>query len=205
MQFTTSLFLALIGSYVSAAPPAPSCIVPQIFFASLPNDFTLSVLVPSRGRPRIQDSWALNLSPRNPSETVTSVPVITRTRIAEPKFRLVNQTLVTADGGFPAIGSPGILIFPPPLLGFEFGGPGKTPRSFGAVFACDATGKQYVKLVADSGNIIFSFWVPFLARPLLPFLAFLGLIPKSKAIATSLVTVYGNHYETHHSVQTIQS
>ncbi|KAF7503391.1 hypothetical protein GJ744_003913 [Endocarpon pusillum] len=150
MQFTTSLFLALIGSYVSAAP-APSCSVLDIFFTSLVNDFTLSVLIPSQGRPGTQDSWALLLDPRDPSETVTSVPIISRTRIAQPTFRLVNQTLVTAEGGFPAIGSPGITIFPPPLQGWEHGGPGETPLSFGAVYACDATGQQYIKLVADSG------------------------------------------------------
>ncbi len=155
MQFTTSLFLALVGSYVSAAPPAPSCVVPQIFFTSLPNDFTLSVLVSGPGKSNNQATWALQLDPRDPSETVTSIPIISNTRIASPTFRLVNQTLVTTKGAFPAIGSPGILIFPPPLQGFEFGGPGETPLQFGAIYACDNTGRQYVQLVADSGNTIF--------------------------------------------------
>ncbi|KAF7503780.1 hypothetical protein GJ744_003272 [Endocarpon pusillum] len=81
MQFTTSFFLALIGSYVSAAPAAPS-----------------------------------------------------------------------SDGDFPAILSPSIAIFPPPPQGFEFGGPGETVAQFGAFYACDSTGKQYIKLATESAQ-----------------------------------------------------
>ena len=155
MQFTTSFFLALIGSYVSAAPPAPSCIVPQIYFTSLPKDFTLSVLVPGPSTSTNQASWPLQLSPPNPSKSVTSIPVISRNKIASPTFRLVNQTLVTADGGFPAILSPSLAIFPPPPQGIEFGGPGETEAQFGAVYSCDNTGQRYIKLVPESGIIIF--------------------------------------------------
>lgn len=153
MQFTTSFFLALIGSYVSAAP-APSCIVPAIYFTSLPNDFAISVLVPGPSKSTNQASWALQLSP-SPSTDVTSIPIITRNRMASPTFRLVNQTLVTANGGFPAILSPGITIFPPPPQGIEFGGPGDAEALFGAIYSCDSTGQQYLKLVPDSGMIIF--------------------------------------------------
>lgn len=155
MQFTTSFFLALVGSYVSAAPPAPSCVVPQIYFTSLPEDFTLSVLVPGRSTAANEASWPLQLSPPNPSESVTSIPIISRNRMASPTFRLVNQTLVTADGGFPAILSPGIAIFPPPPQGFEFGGPGETEAQFGAIYSCDNRGQQYIKLVPESGIIVF--------------------------------------------------
>jgi hypothetical protein len=154
MQIATSLFLALIGIFSSvAAAPAPTCIVPEIYFTSLPKDFTISALVRGPSTSTTQASWPLQLSPRNPSKSVTSIPVISRTRIASPTFRLVNETLITAEGGWPAILSPSIAIFPPPLQGFEFGGPGETPAKFGAIYDCDTTGQQYVKLVAVQGII----------------------------------------------------
>lgn len=158
MQFANSFLLAFIGVLYSAAAapvpddnPAASCVVPQIFFDSLPNPFTISVLVPGPSTSTNQASWALQLSPRNPSETVASDPVISLTKILSPSFRLVNQTLVTADDGFPADLLPVITIFPPPLQGFQFGGPlaGETPGTFGAIYACDTTGQVFLKLVAD--------------------------------------------------------
>jgi hypothetical protein len=207
MQFATSLFLALIGIFYSAAAaPAPTCIVPQIYFTSLPKDFTISALVRGPSTSTTQASWPLQLSPRNPSKSVTSIPIISRTRIASPTFRLVNETLVTAEGGWPAILSPSIAIFPPPLQGFEFGGPGETPAKFGAIYACDTTGQQYVKLVADQGiisplsssfsSLICFFW-PILFRFLVPppsfFLSIFSVTPLRNP-RDELHSVYSNRF-----------
>lgn len=161
MQFANSFLLAFIGVlYSAAAVPVPdddlaaTCIVPAIFFNSLPKPFTISGLVPGPSTSTSQDFWEVQLSPRDPSKTVASKPVISRTKIVSPSFRLDNQTLVTADDGFPADLLPVPKIFPPPLQGFQFGGPsaGKTAGSFGAVYDCDATGQIFLKLVADGAT-----------------------------------------------------
>ncbi|KAF7503114.1 hypothetical protein GJ744_004323 [Endocarpon pusillum] len=101
--------------------------------------------------------------------------------MASPTFRLVNQTLVTAVGDFPAILSPSIAIFPPPPQGFEFGGPGETVAQFGAVYSCDNTGKQYIKLATESGissSLTESFSAYFFGPPILSFPLFLERGPK---------------------------
>lgn len=176
MQFATWLFLGLIGNFYSAVAAQASdanpesCIVPQVLFVSLPNPFTISVLVPDPSSSTSQATWALQLSPRDPSNTVASAPVISNTRIASPTFRLENQTLVTADDGFPARILPSIAIFPPPLTAFEFGGPyaEESRGTFSAIYDCDTTGQQFVKLVPDRGIFIL------LSISLVSYLCFIG-------------------------------
>ena len=168
MQLNIPLLLAFIGLFSSAAPsPTPqlekpsSCVVPQIYFTSLPNPFTLAALVPGPSTSTWQASWPVQLSPRDPSKEVTSKPIISQTKIAPPSFKLVNQTLITADDRFPADLWPVIAIFPPPLQGFGFGGPnaGDTAGEFGAVYSCDSTGQQILKLVASQGISLLLFVV----------------------------------------------
>jgi hypothetical protein len=128
MQLAIPFLFALFGVYSATASPDPqdegsrdSCIVPEIFFTSLPNPFTLAALVPGPSTSTQQASWPVQLSPRAPSKEVISKPIISkpiiskpiiskpiiskpiisRTKIMTPSFRLVNETLVTAEGDFP--------------------------------------------------------------------------------------------------------
>jgi hypothetical protein len=170
MQLALSLLLAFTGVFSSAAASptpqtesSPPCIVPQIFFTSLPDAFTLSALLPGPSTSTQQLSWPVQLSPRDPSKEVTSIPVISRTKILPPSFKLVNETLITANNDIPADLSPTIAIFPPPLQGFTFGGPnaGDTAGKFGAIYSCDSTGQQILKLVADRGIVLFLLFLCF--------------------------------------------
>jgi hypothetical protein len=167
MQLDISLLLAFVGLLSStAAAPGPAsdaeparprpCIVPEVFFTSLEKPFTLDALVPGRSNSTHQASWPVQLSPHTPTKKVISVPVISHTRIAQPKFRLVNQTLLSVNGGFPARRGSTIEPFPLPPQPFEFGGREgvESGEMFGAVYSCDSTGRQILKLVPGEGNLL---------------------------------------------------
>ena len=164
MKLQTSLLLAFIGIISSAsASPAPlpqsskpgPCIVPQIYYTSLPKAFKLSALLPGPSTSTQQRSTPVQLNPRDPSKTVISDPVISFTKIVPPSFRLVDGALVTDKGSFPAQLSPIIAIFPPPHQPFTFGGKDAgSPAKWGAVYACDNTGTQILKLVPDPSKPI---------------------------------------------------
>jgi hypothetical protein len=152
MQLTSIVLVAL-----AAALSTAECIVPQIFFTSLPDSFTLSLL-PKGERAMAETStseFSVLLDPRTPSDETASVPVLTETRIAQPTFRLENQTLIAEETGYTARLLPNIEIFPPPLQAFEFGGPDDqlVTAVFGAVYACDADGNGIVVLVPDQGML----------------------------------------------------
>ena len=135
----------------AAAVPHRPCIVPQIFFTSLPNDFILSALISGPSTSTGQASIPVRLDPPTPSKEKESVPIISRVRIASTRFQLVNQTLVASD--FTAHKDPTIAIFPPPLSGFGFGGSNVTPAKYGAAYACDSTGRQILTLRPDNGKL----------------------------------------------------
>ena len=164
MQLTNAFvpIVGVIATVVSATPTPkpPPCIVPQVLLTSLPKPFTVSVLTAGPSTTTQQASWPLHLSPPKPSKEKESVPVISNAKIAQPTFKLVNQTLL-ADG-FTADLQPTITIFPPPLQGFDFGGPAAadTPGKFGAAYACDSQGNQILRLVPDGGSLTLSFLDP---------------------------------------------
>lgn len=153
-----SLVMPLVtGKSLVAAAPTPQgtqpldCVVPQIFFNSLDDEFSISVLTP----PQIQSydaqepvEWSLFLEPSVPTEETISSPIISGRQLEAPKFRLVNQTLVTVEGDFPATLLSTITIFPPVLSGFSFGGPDVGADAvFGAVYDCEADGEVFLKLI----------------------------------------------------------
>ena len=112
---TANAVPAAASSPADASTAAPACIVPEIFFNSLPSPFTLSVLAPNPS-----DAFPVRLSPAAPTVDTPAVPVLGAAGAAPAQFRLENGTLL-ADG-FAAHNQPGIEVFPPPLRGFEFGG-----------------------------------------------------------------------------------
>jgi hypothetical protein len=84
-----------------------------------------------------------------PSATREAQPYISRTRIAQPIFRLTNGRLTTGGDDheqYPARFGPTILSFPPVLQPVYFGGPSSAAEEFSAGYACDAEGNQYLKL-----------------------------------------------------------
>lgn len=144
----------------SIAPPASTstststadCIVPLVLFSTIEKPFTLSALTPD------SIPWPVQLDP--PSKTVVTSPFISRTRIAQPFFRLTGGNLTTIGRGntndnekprkkaFPAYFGPKIEIFPPvpdPLL---FGALHDAYSGFEAVYNCDKDGKSYLELRA---------------------------------------------------------
>lgn len=144
--------IAPAASTLTAA--AASCIVPQVIYSSLDKPFTLSALTAN------SIPWPVQLDP--PSNTVDTSPFISRTRIAQPFFRLTGGNLTTIGRGytspdeqtpnkaFPAYFGPKILIFPPvpdPLL---FGASQVAYSGFGAGYACDKDGKGYLELRAGT-------------------------------------------------------
>ncbi len=167
MQLDISLLVALVGlaSATAATPTLASdaepdrprpCSVPEIFFLGLEKPFTLDALVPEGSSSTHQASWPVQLSPHTPTEEVISVPVISQTRIAQPEFKLVNRTLVSVDGGFPARRGITIQPFPLPPQPFEFGGREGVEGGeiFGAAYSCDSTGRQFLKLIPGEGNVL---------------------------------------------------
>lgn len=164
---TNTVFASLIAlaKLVSSAPadatsiPPPAstgtagtCIVPLVLFTTIDKPFTLSALT--------LDSipWPVQLDP--PSKTVETSPFISRTKIAQPFFRLTGGNLTTIGRGntsddektqkkaFPAYFGPKIQIFPPvedPLL---FGAFQDAYSGFQAGYSCDKDGKAYLELRA---------------------------------------------------------
>ncbi|KAI9805327.1 MAG: hypothetical protein M1833_005780 [Piccolia ochrophora] len=154
LSLTTTHALPQDSSPADAAgkPAPPPCIVPLVLYTSLPNPFTLTALLPST-------SWPVQTSPRTPSKTRSSKLVISNKRIAQPNFKLADGKLVYE--GFDAQTLPSPAIFPPPLVSLVFGGSGPTGgQTFSAGYACDAKGKQYLKLIPDG----FPFVVPRVAE-----------------------------------------
>lgn len=150
-----SALVALLS--VTTAAPAPAanttedaslsggCIVPEIAFNTINEPFTLTAVT---NKP----ADALSVILPAFSAKKAGQPFITRTRIAQPLFRLTDGKLTT--GGpkykkFPAYFGPTILIFPPVLQPLLFGGVDTTDTTgteFFAGYTCDAQGKIYLEL-----------------------------------------------------------
>lgn len=144
----------------SIAPPASTstststagCIVPLVIFSTIDKPFILSALT--------LDSipWPVQLDP--PSKTVETSPFISRTKIAQPLFRLTGGNLTTIGRGnaidnettrqnaFPAYFGPKIQIFPPVPDPLFFGAFGDAYSGFSAGYSCDKDGKIYLELRA---------------------------------------------------------
>lgn len=168
---TNTVFASLIAlaKLVSSAPadatsippPAASastsnpanCIVPLVIFSTIDKPFTLSALTLDD---KSSIPWAVLL--KSPSNTVETRPFISRTKIAQPLFRLTGGNLTTIGASadeesqkgsvFPAYFGPKIQIFPPvpdPLLFGVFQDP---YSGFGAGYSCDKDGKAYLELRA---------------------------------------------------------
>lgn len=164
---TNTVFASLIAlaKLVSSAPadatsipPPPAststastCIVPLVLLLTIDKPFTLSALTPD------PIPWPVQLNP--PSQTVETRPFISRTKIAQPLFRLTGGNLTTigrggntsddekTQKGFPAYFGPKIQIFPPvpdPLFFGAFG----AYSGFQAGYSCDKDGKIYLELRA---------------------------------------------------------
>jgi len=163
---THTVFASLIAlaNLVSSAPadatgispPASTstagCIVPLVFFETLDKPFTLTALTPS------SIPWPVQLNP--PSKTVETRPFISRTRIAQPFFRLTGGNLTTigratsdsennGTQAFPAYFGPKIAIFPPVPDPLVFGALQVAYSGFGAAYSCDKDGKVYLELRAE--------------------------------------------------------
>lgn len=137
---STAAATASPASDADLARPRP-CRVPEIFFIPLEQPFTFDALVPERSSSTHQDSWPVQLTSHTPTEEVISVPVISQTRIAQREIRLVNQTLLSVNGGFPARLGSMIEPFPPPPQPFQFGRStgAEGGAKFGAVYSCGST------------------------------------------------------------------
>ncbi|MCJ1342886.1 hypothetical protein MMC31_001075 [Peltigera leucophlebia] len=161
-----------VARLVSSAPadptaiPAPaststsnaSCVVPLVLFTTLNKPFTLSALAPG------VIPWPVQLD--QPSNTVETQLFISRTRIAQPLFRLTGGKLTTIGRGegnwknaFPAYFGFKILIFPPVPDPIFFGGQHDGYSGFQAGYRCDNDGKVYLELRAaqEQGFLVPSF------------------------------------------------
>lgn len=151
-----------VAKLVSSAPadptstPSPvansdsSCVVPLVLFTGLDKSFTLSALTPD------PSTWPVQLD--TPSKTVETQPYISRTKIAQPLFRLTGGNLTTIGRGidseenwknaFSAYFGPKIQIFPPVPDPIFFGGPYGEYSGFQAGYNCDQDGNVYLELRA---------------------------------------------------------
>ena len=128
-----------------------SCIVPLVLFTTLNKPFTLSALTPD------PIAWPVQLDP--PSKTIETQPFISRTKIAQPLFRLTGGNLTTLGRGtsdsekiqrniFPAYFGPKIQIFPPVPDPIFFGAQQDPYSGFQAGYSCNKDGKAYLELRA---------------------------------------------------------
>ena len=127
----------------SATPGSKGCIVPEIAFISLDKPFTLQALVLKAG------SIPFPVQLPQPSVQTATQPYISRTKIAQPLFRLTGGNLTTGGANhkkFPAYFGPKIKIFPPVLDSILFGGGDTNAQQFFAGYACDANNVQYLEL-----------------------------------------------------------
>jgi hypothetical protein len=160
--FLTSI-LALLFSTITAAP-APAvpeiCVVRPIAFSTIASPFTLSALTLTAEDPNNNNNieWPVQLDP--PSATRTTEPFISRTKIAQPLFRLTNGNLTTGGTDhdqFAAYFGPTIQIFPPVLQPVQFGGISSASPGFSAVFNCDAEGNTFLELRTFQRKFFFKF------------------------------------------------
>lgn len=146
--------LLLPLSLVVAAPANitstfTNCVFPDIAINTIDYSFTLRANT-------FNDNnipWPVQLS--TPAASKATQPYISRTRIAQPVFRLTNGKLTT--GGpthtrFRAFFGPTIKVFPPELQLLLFGGNGVAFNGFFAGYACDGEGIEYLELKAGRGE-----------------------------------------------------
>lgn len=154
MQTSKIFFLALasFSSVTTLAAPAPEatpsdgCIFPAEVFETLENPFQLTALIPGDSYGHGQSTWPVQVFPRDPSNDVSSKPVISRSKIAQPYFTLVEGKLIYE--GLNAELESVLAIFPPPLQPFVWNVPreGNTDAGFYAAYACDSEGNQILEL-----------------------------------------------------------
>ncbi len=143
--FLTSI-LALFSTTIAAPAPAvpEPCLIPAIVRSTIKSPFTLSAFTDEPN----DIEWAVQLDP--PSTTQATRPFISRSKIAQPIFRLTDGKLTTGgpnDDQFAAYFGPTLTIFPNPLQPLFFGGSNQPrPLEFEAVITCDAERNVYTKL-----------------------------------------------------------